>query len=67
MVSDANEPYLLDDGQMSRFVNDGYIVLEPDELPATLHQRLYDATLDLYDEARRVGDGRLRLQYYADN
>ena len=58
---------LLDDHQMARFLRDGFIVLEPDELDAGFHARMFAAACDVHDEARAVGGDSGHLQALGDN
>ena len=58
---------LLDDNQMSRFLADGYLVFQPEELGDGFHGEMFRAASDLYDEGRRAGGDTVRLQYYGDN
>ena len=58
---------LLTDAQMATFLRDGYLVLQPTELSAGLHEELFAAAADLYTESRAVGGSTTHLQYLGDN
>ncbi len=61
------KPKLLDDVQMSRFLRDGFVVLNAGELGAGLHEELFEAACATYDEARAIGGGVNHLQVIGDN
>ena len=66
-VSSTASATLLTDSQMSGFVRDGYVVVQPNELPAELHAHLFSAAVDLYGEVAGVGGTTTHLQYLGDN
>ena len=58
---------LLDDDQMSRFLGEGYLALQPPELKSDFHRWMFEAASDLYDEGKRAGGDTVHLQYFGDN
>ena len=66
-LTQMTEQQLLDDRQMSAFLTEGYVLLHPTELPQQLHEKLFAAAAQLYDEARLVGGSTTHLQYLGDN
>ena len=63
-MNDAN---LLGDAQMSRFLRDGFLVLDAGELGTDVHRALFDAACATHDEARAIGGGVNHLQVIGDN
>jgi hypothetical protein len=63
-MDDAN---LLGDTEMSRFLRDGFLVLDAAELGTDVHQALFDAACATHDEARTIGGGVNHLQVIGDN
>ncbi len=59
--------HLLDDAAMATFVRDGYVVLTPEELPASLHRQLYAEADALSTEARAAGGPSAHLSHLGDN
>ena len=58
---------LLDDEQIARFLYDGFVVLEPDELGADFNALMFDAACEVHDDARHIGGDSGRLQVIGDN
>ena len=56
----------LTDAQLQRYLRDGFVVLQPDDLNADDHAALFDAACQVHDEARAVG-GQVHLQVIGDN
>ena len=59
--------HLLDDEKMSRFLADGFLVLEPAELPGAYHREMFQAASDLYDEGRHFEGFAVHLHVFGDN
>ena len=58
---------LLDDEQIARFLYDGFVVLEPDELGADFNALMFDPACEVHDDAGRIGGDSGRLQVIGDN
>ena len=62
-----NEPFLLDDAQMTQYLRDGFVVFSPEELGEDFHAALYAAACEVHDEARAIGGDSNHLQVIGDN
>ncbi|MCY4012881.1 MAG: phytanoyl-CoA dioxygenase family protein [Gammaproteobacteria bacterium] len=62
-----NEPFLLDDAQMTQYLRDGFVVFSPEELGEDFHDALYAAACEVHDEARAIGGDSNHLQVIGDN
>ena len=58
---------LFDDERMSSYLRDGYVVLAPDELPASFHDEMFAAACAVHDDARAIGGDSNHLQVIGDN
>ncbi|MDE0007850.1 MAG: phytanoyl-CoA dioxygenase family protein, partial [Gammaproteobacteria bacterium] len=58
---------LFDDERMSSYLRDGYVVLAPDELPASFHEEMFEAACAVHDDARAIGGDSNHLQVIGDN
>ena len=58
---------LFDDERMSSYLRDGYVVLAPDELPASFHDEMFQAACAVHDDARAIGGDSNHLQVIGDN
>ena len=52
---------MLTDEQMTRFLRDGFVVLQPRELDAAFHAAMWRAAGESHDEARGQRDGHLQI------
>ena len=58
---------LFDDERMSSYLRDGYVVLAPEELPASFHDEMFQAACAVHDDARAIGGDSNHLQVIGDN
>jgi hypothetical protein len=57
----------LDDTQLSTFLRDGLLLLQPPELDAQYHAHCFDAAHALYDQTRKLASPTAHLQVLGDN
>lgn len=66
-MAGVDQESLFDDERMSSYLRDGYVVLAPDELPASFHEEMFAAACAVHDDARAVGGDSNHLQVIGDN
>lgn len=60
-------PKALGDEQLLRYLRDGFVVLQPDDLDADFHTAMFDAGCRVWDEARALAGEPVHLQVVGDN
>lgn len=60
-------PKALGDEQLLRYLRDGFVVLQPDDLDADFHTAMFDAGCRVWDEARALDGVPVHLQVVGDN
>ena len=67
MKGDATADCLLDDEGMTRYLRDGFVVLEAADLDAGFHRAMFAAAAQTHDEAHAIGGDSNHLQVVGDN
>ena len=63
----TSPPKALGDDQLVRYLRDGFVVLQPEDLDADFHAAMFEAGCRVWDEARALDGEPVHLQVVGDN